>query len=117
MPPAPVKPLVTIDALNALDIRIGTIREVADVAGSKKLVKLQVDFGDHQRKILAGLKQERPDPAVIVGLQALFVVNLEPRTMAGERSEGMLFDIGHADGETPVLAIPETPIPDGSRAG
>ena len=50
MPPAPVKPLVTIDALNALDIRIGTIREVADVAGSKKLVKLQVDFGDHQRK-------------------------------------------------------------------
>jgi tRNA-binding EMAP/Myf-like protein len=45
------------------------------------------------------------------------VINLEPRTMAGETSEGMLFDIGYADGLTPVLAVPETPLPDGARAG
>ena len=209
MTPAPVKTIVSIDALEALDIRVGTIRGMRDVAKSKKLVKLQVDCGNHRRQVLAGLKPERLNPSVIVGLQALFVVNLgarpsirvgrvasavgpaarradkampqrigeeaqrgrwphaaatrrarggcgriqrrtsspmrwgiassallvcdsqdprarptrilgrapEPRTMAGERSEGMLFDIGYADGLTPVLAVPETPVPDGARAG
>ena len=53
----------------------------------------------------------------IQGRQALFVVNLEPRRMAGDLSEGMLFDIGYADGITPVLAVPERPVPDGVRAG
>jgi hypothetical protein len=37
--------------------------------------------------------------------------------MAGELSEGMLFDIGYADGINPVLAIPESAVPDGTRAG
>ena len=117
MTPAPVKTLVSIGALDALDIRVGTIRAVTDVANSTKLVKLQVDFGDHRRQVLAGLKPERRDPSVIVGRQALFVVNLQPKTMAGERSEGMLFDIGYADGLTPVLAVPGNPVPDGTRAG
>jgi tRNA-binding protein len=76
-----------------------------------------VSFGDHTRTILAGLKAERPDVRVLVGRQALFVVNLEPRTMAGETSAGMLFDIGHGDGLRPVLAVPESRMPDGARAG
>jgi tRNA-binding protein len=80
-------------------------------------MKLIVDFGDHSRTILAGIKQERNDPQGIVGLQALFVVNIPPRKMAGEVSEGMLFDIGFADGVTPALAVPERPVPNGSRAG
>ena len=87
------------------------------MAASTKLVKLEVDFGDHRRTILAGLKAERVDPREVVGLQALFVLNLEPKRMAGAVSEGMLFDIGFADGVRPVLAVPETPIPNGSRAG
>ena len=85
---------------------------------SGKLVKLTVDFGDHKRSILAGIRRERADAkAEIEGRQALFVVNLEHRTMAGEVSEGMLFDIGYADGLVPVLAVPKKPVPDGSRAG
>src|SRR2546427_3402082 len=48
-------------------------------------------------------------PRDIEGKQALFVVNLEPRKMRGVMSEGMLFDIGYADGLCPVLAIPEAP--------
>jgi tRNA-binding protein len=87
------------------------------VPNSRKLVKLTGSFGDHSRAILAGLKQERPDPGQLIGRQALFVVNLEPRTMAGEMSEGMLFDIGYADGLPPALAIAERPLPDGVRAG
>jgi tRNA-binding protein len=117
MKPSPIKPEISIDDLEKLDIRVGTIQSVAEVPESKKLMKLTVDFGDHSRTILAGIKQEREDPQEIAGLQALFVVNLPPRKMAGELSEGMLFDIGYADGVTPVLAVPEQPVPNGSRAG
>jgi tRNA-binding protein len=44
------------------------------------------------------------------------VVNLAPKKMAGMISEGMLFDIGYSDGITAVLAVPETDVPDGTRA-
>jgi len=115
--PAAIKPIVAILALEALDIRVGTIQKVEEVARSEKLMKLTVSFGDHTRSILAGMKKERENPREIEGRQALFVVNLEPRKMAGEISEGMLFDIGYADGVTPVLAMPEKPVPDGTRAG
>lgn len=117
MTPAPVKPPVTFDVLERLDVRVGTIESVEDVAGSEKLLKLTVSFGDHRRTILAGMKRERADPQEVVGRQALFVVNLEPRRMAGHVSEGMLFDIGYADGIRPVLAVPEAAVPDGARAG
>lgn len=115
--PAPVKPEVAFDVLELIDVRVGRIESVEDVKGSNKLLKLTVSFGDHRRTILAGMKQERADPQEIVGRQALFVVNLAPRRMAGEVSEGMLFDIGYADGVRPALAVPETEVPDGARAG
>ena len=114
---APVKTLVGMEALEALDIRVGTIERVEEVPRSDKLMKLTVNFGDHSRTILAGIRKERENPREIEGQQALFVVNLPPRKMAGEISEGMLFDIGYADGVTPVLAVPERPMPNGARAG
>ena len=100
-----------------LDVRVGTILSVDDVPSSSKLLRLSVDFGDHARTILAGMKTERSQPQALVGLQALFVVNLEPKRMAGEVSQGMLFDIGFADGVRPVLAMPEQAVPNGARAG
>ena len=114
---APIKPPITLADLEKIDIRVGTILSVDEVPASDKLLKLTVDFGDHQRTILAGMKQERANPKEIEGQQALFVVNLPPRKMAGEISEGMLFDIGYADDLTPVLAVPEKQIADGARAG
>jgi len=80
-------------------------------------MKFTVDFGDHMRSILAGIKQEREDPTEITGRQALFIVNLPERKMAGEVSQGMLFDIGYPDKLIPCLAVPEREIPNGSRAG
>lgn len=115
--PAPVKPMVTLSALEALDIRVGTIERVEEVARSEKLMKLTVNFGDHSRSILAGIRTERENPREIEGKQALFLMNLEPRKMAGEISEGMLFDLGYLDGVTPALAIPERRLPNGTRAG
>jgi tRNA-binding protein len=114
---AGVKPTVSYDVFEKLDIRVGTIERVEEVPGADKLVRLIVDLGDHRRTILAGIKEEREDPTEIEGQQALFVVNLEPRKMMGEVSEGMLFDIGYADGIVPVLAVPERPVPNGARAG
>jgi methionine--tRNA ligase beta chain len=117
MKPAAVKPTISIDVLEKIDIRVGTIRSVEAVRGSTKLMKLVVDFGDQVRSILAGIKQERENPREIEGRQALFVVNLAPREMAGELSEGMLFDIGYPDGVVPVMAVPEGPVPNGARCG
>ena len=114
---AAVKPTISLDVLEKIDVRVGTIELVEEVSGSSKLVKLTVNFGDHRRTILAGMKQERENPQEMEGRQALFVVNLEPRKMAGEISEGMLFDIGYADGIQPVLAVPEGSVPNGARAG
>ena len=114
---APVKPTISIKEFQKIDIRVGTIESVDNIEQADKLVKLRVNFGDHHRQILAGIKTERADPAEIVGRQALFVVNIEHRQMMGEVSEGMLFDIGYADDITPVLAVPERPVPDGARAG
>ena len=114
---APVRTHITPDVLDLIDVRVGTIELVEDVSGSDKLVRLIVDFGDHKRRILAGLKQERANPKEIEGVQALFVVNLKPKKMMGEFSEGMLFDIGYADGITPVMAVPETEVPNGARVG
>jgi len=112
----PIKPTITKAELERVDIRVGTIESVEDVPGSDRLVRLTVDFGDHRRRILAGMKKERADPTEIRGKQALFVVNLEPRRMMGELSEGMLFDLGYEDGITPVLAVPEKQVPNGTRA-
>lgn len=117
MKPAQVKPLISHELLNQIDVRVGTILSVADVANSDKLIALEVSFGDHKRTVLAGMKRERANPREIEGKQALFVVNLAPRKMAGMVSEGMLFDIGYLDGITPVLAMPETHVPEGTRAG
>jgi len=115
--PSPVKPTVTFADVEKLDVRAGTILRVEEVKGSDKLLKLTVDFGDHRRTILAGMKQERDDPREVEGRQALFIINLAPKKMMGEVSEGMLFDIGYADGLKPALAVPERPVPNGARAG
>ena len=114
---AAVKPLIELADLDKIDVRVGTILSVADVPGSDKLVRLTVAFGDQQRTILAGMKKERENARELEGKQALFVVNLAPRKIMGQISEGMLFDIGYADGLTPVLAVPEKQIADGARAG
>ncbi|MDQ2976890.1 MAG: tRNA-binding protein [Acidobacteriota bacterium] len=114
---APIKSPITIADVDKIDIRVGTILSVDEVAGSDKLVKLTVNFGDQQKTIYAGMKQERENPKELEGRQALFVVNLPPKKIMGQLSEGMLFDIGFADGLIPVLAKPEKQIPDGARAG
>lgn len=113
----PVKPTIKFSDLEKIDVRVGTIEKVEDIEKSDKLVRLTVNFGDFTRKILVGMKKERTNVQEIVGKQALFVVNLEPKEMMGEVSEGMVFDIGYANGIIPVLSLPEKPVPAGASVG
>src|SRR5947208_16859188 len=99
--PAPIKPSATIAALEGLDIRVGTIERVEDVPRSEKLMKLTVNFGDHSRKSLAGIKKERETPREIEGRQALFVANLYPRKLPTQNSEGIALTFSREDPLTP----------------
>lgn len=112
-----VKPIISFQDLKKIDIRVGTIEKVEDIEKSEKLVRLTVNFGEFTRIILVGMKKERENPGEIEGKQALFVVNLAPRQMMGETSEGMLFDIGYSNEIIPVLALPEKLVPNGVCAG
>ena len=76
--PAPVKNIISHADVEKLDVRVGTIERVEDVQKSDKLLKLLVNFGDHARQILVGMKGERANPEEILGRQALFVINLAP---------------------------------------
>ena len=115
--PAEVKPPVSVSDVAKLDVRVGTIRAAAPLQGADRLAVLTVSFADRTRSIVAGIRTERPSLDALVGAQALFVVNLPPKTLRGHLSEGMLFDIGFADGLRPAFAQPEWPVPDGVRAG
>ena len=114
---APPREQIAFEDLTRVDIRVGTILEVSDIPNSRKLLRLTVDLGFGTRTVVVGMKQEREHPGEIEGAQALFVVNLPPRRMAGVLSEAMLFDLGYSDGIAPALAIPERPVPNGTRAG
>jgi tRNA-binding protein len=116
--PQAVRATISLADVEKLDIRVGTIELVEEVARSEKLVRMTVDFGDHKRVILAGMRKERTNAkGEVEGRQALFIVNLAPRRMAGEISQGMMLDIGYSDGILPALAVPERPVPNGCRAG
>jgi tRNA-binding EMAP/Myf-like protein len=115
--PAPAKAAMDPAVLERLDVRVGTIRAAVPVPAADRLARLTVSFGDRERTIVAGIRTERPSLDAIIGRQALFVVNQPPKTIRGQESEGMLFDIGFADGLRPAFAVPEWPVPDGARAG
>ena len=100
-----------------VDLRIGTIVDLAPIPGADRLMKLTVDFGTDKRTVVAGIREERRDPRVLVGRQALFYYNLPKKMIRGHLSEAMLCDVGHADGIQPALLEPEWTVPAGTRAG
>jgi methionyl-tRNA synthetase len=94
-----------IEEFRRLDLRVAEIREAAAVPGSKKLVKLTVAVGPETRTIVAGILQDYP-PAELVGKQIVVVANLQPTTLMGVESRGMLLAATDAEGKL-VLVAPE----------
>lgn len=106
---------VSYDEFKKMDIRIGTIREVSPIEGADKLLKFMIDFGDPEsRQILSGIREFFPEFETLVGKQALYIVNLEPRTIRGLESNGMLMAVDGLDGK-PVFLTPEVPVAPGAK--
>ncbi len=107
---------ISYDDFAKLDIRIGTIKTVEIVSGADRLLKLEVDVGEENlRQIVSGIREYFSDIESLVGKQCPFVVNLEPRTIKGLESHGMIMAIGGDD--SLVLLCPETEVNAGTEVG
>ena len=118
---------VTYDEFKKMDIRIGTIRHVEEIEGADKLLKFLIQFTEELktqdfemadgsivpvRQILSGIREYYPEHGSLVGKQVLYIVNLEPRTIRGLESHGMLMAVGD---DAPIFLIPESPVEPGSK--
>ncbi|MDE1919703.1 MAG: hypothetical protein KGH56_03355 [Patescibacteria group bacterium] len=130
------KPQITIDEFSKIEVKIGTVRSAERVPETDKLLRLTVDFGlkpsqsegsaDRSpeasdvgeerdvRQIVSGIAAYAPDTATLVGRQLAFVTNLEPRTIRGLESNGMLFAVG--SGESFAFLTPDREVPPGTSA-
>ena len=107
--------MISYEDFQKIEVRVGTIISAEHVEGTDKLIKLKVDFGEEEhRQIVSGIFKFFPEPQDLVGKQTTFVVNLEPRVICGEESNGMLFAVG---GDDLTLLAPEKQIGPGSKVG
>ena len=104
---------ISFEEFKKLDMRIGKITEAAQIAGSRNLIKMQVDFGTEKRQAVAGLLQWYK-PEDLVGKKCAFILNLQHRTMMGVESQCMIFAAEDEKGNVAVLQ-PEKDIAEGSR--
>lgn len=109
------KDSVSFDDFQRMDIRVSTIVAAEKVAKTKKLLKLTVDTGIDRREIVSGIA-EHYAPEELVGRQVLVLVNLEPRTLKGIESRGMILMGEDAAGKR-VLLGPATTVNDGATVG
>jgi methionyl-tRNA synthetase len=106
--------MITYDQFAPLDIRIGTITAVDVVPDADRLLKLTVDCGEAEtRQIISGIRDFFPDPQVLVGKQCPFLINLEPRTIRGLESQGMILAAGESDDF--ALLHPGQVVPPGTK--
>ena len=115
------KKMVSYEDFKKMDIRVGTILEIEAVPETDKLLRCQVDFNEVDesgekklRQIVSGIHEYYPDPSVLINKQVLYIINLEPRTIKGHESNGMLMAVDGMDGK-PVFLIPESVVNSGSK--
>lgn len=116
--------LVTYDEFKKMDIRVGTIKSLEPIEGTDKLLKCMVDVGPASpsdsgrdpelRQIISGIREYYPEFEKLVGKQVLYIINLEPRTIRGFESQGMLMAVDGKEGG-PVFLIPEVEVIPGSK--
>lgn len=122
--------MISYDDFKKVEIRAGKILSAEKIPDTDKLLKLSVDFAEtaevvladgtkslqsNPRQIVSGISAYFPDPSVLVGKTCMFVTNLEPRTIKGHESNGMLFAVSTGDGSFSLLE-PNPSIPPGTRA-
>jgi len=108
--------MISIDEFKKVEITIGTILTAEKVPDADRLLRLTVDFGEEKpRQIISGIAEYFPDPAALVGRQSPFVTNLEPRTIRGLESQGMILAVGVPEGVFSLMH-PDHEVPPGSGA-
>lgn len=119
------KPVITYDDFAKLDLRVATIVAAEPHPNADRLLKLRIDLGGQERQICAGIRQYY-EPASLVGRQIVVLANLQPRTIRGEQSSGMLLaasvsgsaEAGHEQGVSDVILLTlDRPAPPGSSIG
>jgi peptide-methionine (S)-S-oxide reductase len=106
--------MITYDDFAKLDIRLGTVTSAERIEGADKLLKLMIDLGMEKRQIVAGIAQVVSDPAELVGKQLPILCNLEPRTLRGVESQGMMLAAGD-ENDLAVLLHPAYQVTNGSQ--
>lgn len=104
---------VPFEDFKKLDIRVGRVKDVQDIEGSKNLIKLIVDFGNEERQAVAGLKNYYKHEDLI-GKNFVFVLNLERKKVMGIESQCMILAADDGNGNI-ILLKPERDIKLGSR--
>ena len=101
----PVKPVISFEDFEKLDIRVGTVLECEAVPKMKKLLKFKIADGLENRTIVSGIAQHY-QPEELVGKQVLFIANLAPRQFKnGLVSEGMILSAENYDGSLAVTSL------------
>ena len=114
---APVKPNVSFETFEKLDIRVGLIKDCQKVKKSKKLLQFTIDDGTGtDRTILSGIAAFYEDPSALIGKRILFVANFEPRQMMGIESQGMILSAVDFDESLSVVTTTKDVKP-GSQVG
>lgn len=110
------KPRISIDEFGKIEVKVGTVRGAEQVPETDKLLKLTVDFNEKSgpRQIISGIAAYVAEPESLIGRQLAFVTNLEPRTIRGLESNGMLFAVG--SGESFAFLTPDREVPSGTSA-
>lgn len=107
--------MATIEDLQKIEVRVGTVRSAERVPDTDKLIKLMVDLGEAApRQIVSGIVEYVSETSSLVGRQLAFITNLEPRTICGLESNGMLFAVGK--GESFAFLTPDRCVPPGTGA-
>ena len=114
--PNAVKPTVSFDDFQKVDIRVGTVLECTKVPKADKLLQFLIDDGMNKRTIVSGIAQSYPEPEKLVGMQVCFIANFEPRKLKGVVSEGMLLSAENKDGKL-VLISPSKEVIPGCNVG
>ena len=103
---------INFEEFQKIDLRIGKIIEAEKIEGADKLLKLKVDLGKEERQLVAGIAKFY-QPEDLIGKEIVVVANLEPKTLRGVESQGMLL-AADVEGK-PVLLKPDQEVPPGTK--
>ncbi len=107
-----LKPEISIDDFNKIDLRSGTIISAQKVEKADKLLQLEIDLGFEKRTVLSGIAMHF-SPEEIIGKQVVVVANLAPRKMRGIESKGMIMMAENAEGKLEFVS-PENVVNNGA---